>query len=792
MCIRDSVVQQNSTINRGPLDWIKKKLGMGKKKAPAPPNEWDASQYQVAGPTNRGAIPRQQRPLPAIPGARENEYAEINSENDYEEPVVRPPENDYEVVNDPEYEQINEDNYSGLQAGHTAYGTRNADYEEPVVRPPENSYERVDDEPIYSNTTNFRRGSAVSDLKNRPSLKDRIKKKLRSSKDWIKKKLGMGNDPEKYTDKSAGKRFGKQGKGLTTAEFERESAFLSSGDEKLWKKNGYTKSLSDMQDYVSRNTREIAKRKTNEGTELDPFKQKDVAPESLIHNAFKKWTNGGGLTIKDKVMMCYLSFEQKLGSEDDPPFRIGHFMSSENYDYKNTKKHTEGMWDKTVDTGRLSTIPENILSTGEKKQALETAEIVKNVMDLVDKFQSLDENVKPKKDEVVAEKVGARELFSHGGRVNIKVPKLGEGHSDGTAITDAIGLTDKGEMRKGEKGSELVHSRTAATHGTRFSWDGKESKEQGGWLTGGSNWLTKGNKTWGLDLAIGGAGNLDYNGKVIKCDGSHGHLMINWTAPTAKTHGVLMVGVETTGMGAKSQDGYKHSLWSSEKTANLMSTAGGLKKEKNNSGASQSLGMHVVDLREMDRSMKDLLAAARKAKEPLPAIPGVREPEYAEINDAEDDYEVPVSIGPAPIEGQTYSSARENDYELVNDEEHEYEQINEDNYSVLQAGHIAYGTRGAPIAPPLPTEWDATQYQVAGPTRPTLGAESEYEIPGQDYRNRMRAKEPIYNMAAAGEAKDMLPAGESNYENTGYVKRLAEKYKAEIEKKNQRNSKPKK
>jgi hypothetical protein len=78
-----------------------------------------------------------------------------------------------------------------------------------------------------------------------------------------------------------------------------------------------------------------------------------------------------------------------------------------------------------------------------------------------------------------------------------------------------------------------------------------------------------------------------------------------------------MVGVETTGMGAKSQDGYEHTWLSNEKTANLMSTAGGLKKEKNNSGASQSLGMHVVDLRDMDRSMKDLLDVARKAKEPL-------------------------------------------------------------------------------------------------------------------------------------------------------------------------------
>ena len=59
-------------------------------------------------------------------------------------------------------------------------------------------------------------------------------------------------------------------------------------------------------------------------------------------------------------------------------------------------------------------------------------------------------------------------------------------------------------------------------------------------------------------------------------------------------------------------------------------------------------------------------------------------------------------------------------------------------------------------------------------------------------KDMLPAREPMYNMAAAGEAKDMLPARESNYENTGYVKRLAEKYKAEIEKKNQRNSKPKK
>ncbi len=163
---------------------------------------------------------------------------------------------------------------------------------------------------------------------------------------------------------------------------------------------------------------------------------------------------------------------------------------------------------------------------------------------------------------------------------------------------------------------------------------------------------------------------------------------------------------------------------------------------------------------------------------------------------------------------------QENEYEVVNDDENPYEVVNDDEnqwdtsqhqaadsrhptsegrglyidprevrpqentYSGLQAGNQTYEVARPTRPPPLPAFEEDDYETPVDPIHPTPGAESEYEIPG------LKSREPIYNMAAAGEAKDMRPAGEPNYENTGYVKRLAEKYKAEIEKKNQRNSKP--
>jgi hypothetical protein len=436
---------------------------------------------------------------------------------------------------------------------------------------------------------------------------------------WSKKKTPprdpehlFGFDEEIYdpifTEEDASERFGQLKMGLTAEEYDREAKILQG------KKNpfGYTKTLDEMKAYVGKN-------KTSKSA---PAKAEKMMGTALPHDAFKKWTLGDNLTVKDKMMMCYISFEQGYGHEDDPPFRIGHFMSS-NYNYENTKKHTTEMWDKTLDTDRLNEVKDDVLTDKEKEQAIETAKIMQNIMDLIDHFQGLNEIVKSKHDEArkngssdksdpeeLKENIDARTLFSHGGRVNIKVPKGSK-----MEATDEIGITERGARAdiKG-KGKQLVHKRTAATHGTRFT--GGVSHETDGKFSGGGigNWFTLGNQTWGMDLAIGGAGNLDYNGRVIKCDGSHGHLMINWTAPAWGSHGVLMVGVETTGMGAKSQDGYKHTRNSTEATANIMATAGGLKKEKAQAGASQRLGMHEVDLTTKNKSILLLMNEAKSAK----------------------------------------------------------------------------------------------------------------------------------------------------------------------------------
>ena len=87
-----------------------------------------------------------------------------------------------------------------------------------------------------------------------------------------------------------------------------------------------------------------------------------------------------------------------------------------------------------------------------------------------------------------------------------------------------------------------------------------------------------------------------------------------------------MVGVETTGMGAKSQDGYKHDGNSTEATANIMATAGGLKREKTQAGASQRLGMHEVDLTTKNKSILLLMNEAKSAKSKAKAASKAKAP----------------------------------------------------------------------------------------------------------------------------------------------------------------------
>jgi len=166
------VVQQNSTINRGPLDWIKKKLGMGKKKAPTPTHEnWNPSDHTPAPPqfmgnneTSGNAIMSQGGQNFDIPYEGSN-YDNFSSGNmnqapnqesstdaaGYEIPTSSP----YRSPGDHIYSEIEEPNYQQLGA-HQTYQASNrrgstdaAGYEIPVSG--ENIYSEV--EPVYSQPT---------------------------------------------------------------------------------------------------------------------------------------------------------------------------------------------------------------------------------------------------------------------------------------------------------------------------------------------------------------------------------------------------------------------------------------------------------------------------------------------------------------------------------------------------------------------------------------------------------------------------------------------------------------
>jgi hypothetical protein len=174
----------------------------------------------------------------------------------------------------------------------------------------------------------------------------------------------------------------------------------------------------------------------------------------------------------------------------------------------------------------------------------------------------------------------AAKLLSHGGRVNIRVPKLTGNDTDDHKLTDWIGIT-KGGKRDEEGG---VFKRSFGTHHMVVGDDEEDGtkgkfKEQGGaWAAFRSK--TDSTELSGVNLAVGGLGSQDFNGDVVLPDGAHGHMFIGFLPPTAKHDGALQIGIETTGPHAPSTVGYVHDWRSSEKTANPISSSGGLKDDK--------------------------------------------------------------------------------------------------------------------------------------------------------------------------------------------------------------------
>ncbi|WP_437956333.1 protein kinase [Sorangium sp. So ce119] len=194
------------------------------------------------------------------------------------------------------------------------------------------------------------------------------------------------------------------------------------------------------------------------------------------------------------------------------------------------------------------------------------------------------------KTHVPLEGVPVAKLLSHGGRVNIRVPQSKLPY----ALTEFLGITDSnGKPKAG------VFKRDFGTH--HMSLRKGKFKEQGGQYAAIRSKLDD-TELYGINLAIGGFGLKDFNGDIILNDGAHGHIFIGYRPPRPDRHGALQIGIETTGPGAPSTVGYVHNWRSTEKTANPISSVGGLKQDK--IGDEKGKNARTVDLRKFGDDWK--------------------------------------------------------------------------------------------------------------------------------------------------------------------------------------------
>jgi hypothetical protein len=200
--------------------------------------------------------------------------------------------------------------------------------------------------------------------------------------------------------------------------------------------------------------------------------------------------------------------------------------------------------------------------------------------------------------------------LAHGGRVNIRIPALTGTHT-AMDLTDWLGITEGGHK------AEAIKARGFGTHHMSIGENKVDKhgnvkkghfKESGG--TGASivNTPDMDIRLYGLDLAAGGLGKLDFNGDVILPDGGHGHMFIGLTKPTAKKDGALQIGIESTAPHAASPVGYEHTVTSTEATANPESSYYGHKMQKVGGGKLHQ-NQRLVDLNKLNQNGQDWLKA---------------------------------------------------------------------------------------------------------------------------------------------------------------------------------------
>ncbi|MCD9875126.1 PE-PGRS family protein [Streptomyces guryensis] len=173
--------------------------------------------------------------------------------------------------------------------------------------------------------------------------------------------------------------------------------------------------------------------------------------------------------------------------------------------------------------------------------------------------------------------------LAHGGRVHIRIPALRKGESP-HQLLDFLGATDNGTP------NQHMLKRDYATHrssvGKNKEGEPGSFKEKGGVGAALKNKISEyvpGMTTPDLlaaNVSGGGFGTKDWNGDVVLPNGSYGHLLLVFTAPTAERDGALQVGLETVAPGARSPVGYHHGVRSTEATANPESVLHGHKQDK--------------------------------------------------------------------------------------------------------------------------------------------------------------------------------------------------------------------
>ncbi|HWS34210.1 MAG TPA: hypothetical protein VN408_15880 [Actinoplanes sp.] len=286
--------------------------------------------------------------------------------------------------------------------------------------------------------------------------------------------------------------------------------------------------------------------------------------------------------------------------------------------------HPEGL-----DASELAAGP---VTAGQRKQAADASGILTNVL------QVLHAGLEVRKaDGTYARYEGdVIRALAHGGRVNIRVPAL-SGDENAGQLLEHLGVLQNGKRAAGvkrragathytaigkntaeargsfvEKGGGKAGARNALAHGGGYAWE---------WASDGVSHLFQADpperaatELMSTDIAGGGVGAKDWNGDVILPGGSHGHMLLVWSPPSADQDGSLLVGIETLAMGAASPVGYKHGITSTEATANPESVFHGHKQDKIGEGKTKD-NTRMVDLAALnsaDRGWLDVLQEMKR------------------------------------------------------------------------------------------------------------------------------------------------------------------------------------